>query len=280
MNKVNRIYWTQREWELVWAEFTRLPAVNPQMVEREDLIVNAMMVLPKERQPTLDTPARNRLFRLLSSKSWKVHPSSAKQAAKDAKEQQVKAEVKKALEGSEWSTKDPLPNLKRDPAVSLDVLLQNLEGINAEILRAKEEEAKKDLTIVRLFDENKALKDEVQRLKTVNPIAEAILHVEARFAGMQNDLFHRLTAWMETRLPQTPAQVTEKTLTAALSPAPVSVWSELGVFSDVWTDALNAIGGALDYFGRSLADAAGSYAVADSSAAQGLSRSSSLSMGL
>lgn len=36
-----------------------------------------------------------------------------------------------------------------------------------------------------------------------------------------------------------------------LSPAPVSVWSELGVFSDVWTDALNAIGGALDYFGRS-----------------------------
>ena len=65
-----------------------------------------------------------------------------------------------------------------------------------------------------------------------------------------------------------------------LSPAPVSVWSELGVFSDVWTDALNAIGGALDYFGRSLADAAGSYAVADSSAAQGLSRSSSLSMGM
>ncbi len=64
-----------------------------------------------------------------------------------------------------------------------------------------------------------------------------------------------------------------------LSPAPVSAGAEFGVFSDVWADALNAIGGALDYFGRSLADAAASYAVADSVAAQRLSDPSSLNMG-
>ena len=60
--------------------------------------------------------------------------------------------------------------------------------------------------------------------------------------------------------------------TQRLPAAEITVSAELGRFRDVWSDATNAVGNALDYFGRAVTDAATAYRVTDEVAAMRFQR--------
>lgn len=214
MNKTGkRIYWTQREWEKVHAEFIRLPAVNPQMVERRDLLENAQLVLPVGRQQALTDKAMHRLYWLLTDKNWKVHPHAEKQALLIKETSPVQA-LPKPME---------LPASKKVPksASDLGALLKSLEAVNEEIVSKQAEERKQAEAFTKLFDENKTLKVQLDAARKANPVAEAILHVEARFAGMLEDHFRKLTTHFDAKLAglqEKKVEVTGKTLMDALGP--------------------------------------------------------------
>lgn len=62
-------------------------------------------------------------------------------------------------------------------------------------------------------------------------------------------------------------QVETAIRSATLPAAEITIAAELGQFRDVWSDATNAVGNALDYFGRAVTDAGTAYRITDELAA-------------